>query len=51
MDEQCGISMQLNYSGIKRDDALTRATTWLNPENFSYVEKLVISPHGVRLHL
>ena len=35
MDEQCGISMQFNYSGIKRDETLTRATSWLNPENFT----------------
>ena len=52
MDEQCGISMQFNYSGIKRNEALTRATTWINPENVMLRGKAGHkTPHGVRLRL
>lgn len=48
MDEQCGVSMQFNYSGIKRNEALTRATTWTNPENVTLCGKAGHkSPHGV----
>ena len=52
MDEQCGISVQFNYSGIKRNEVLTRATTWISPANVMLCGKAGHkSPHGVRLRL